>query len=122
MGAMQRRKGATGEREFASLCRENGYDDVHRGRQYHGGADSPDVVGLPGVHVEVKRTEALSLYTAMWQAIKDAGENIPIVAHRRNDRGWLIVMCADDWFKLYREWEAGTAHDLTEQEGVNAKD
>lgn len=104
---MQRRKGATGEREFAALCRAEGYDDAHRGRQYHGGSDSPDVVGLPGVHVEVKRTEALRLYDAMAQAIADAGNKMPMVAHRKNNCDWLIVMRAEDFFRLYREWEAG---------------
>lgn len=31
----------------------------------------------------------------------------PIVAHRKNKGEWLITMRAEDWFDLYREWEAG---------------
>ena len=103
---MSRTKGAVGEREWASICREEGYD-AHRGRQYHGGEDSPDVVGLPLIHVEVKRVEALRLDDAMAQARRDAGAKTPIVAHRKNRQPWMVTMLAADWFKLYREWEAG---------------
>ena len=60
MGKTSRDKGKRGEREVASLLRSYGYD-THRGQQYHGGKDSPDVVGLPGIHIEVKRTEAFRL-------------------------------------------------------------
>jgi Holliday junction resolvase len=101
-----KQKGARGEREFAKLCRTNGYD-VRRGQQYSG-LEGEDVVGLPGIHVEVKRVERLNIYDAMFQSQKDAaGEAIPIVAHRKNDCKWLITMAADDWFELYREWEKG---------------
>jgi Holliday junction resolvase len=104
MGKMEREKGKRGEREFASMCRDAGFD-VHRGRQYQGGDDSPDVKGLPGIHVEVKRTEALRLYDAMAQAKAEKGaDEIPIVAHRKNDCGWLVIMTLDDFFKFYREW------------------
>ena len=95
-----KRKGGRGEREFSALCRGEGYSDTQRGQQFHGGIDSPDVKGLPGIHVEVKRVERLNIHEAMAQAM-------PIVAHRRNRDGWLITMRADDWFNLYREWEAG---------------
>ena len=73
MGKPSRDKGKRGEREIAGLLRDYGYD-ARRGVQYHGGADSPDVVGLPGVHIEVKRTETLSLYPAMEQAKHDAAQ------------------------------------------------
>ena len=101
-----KQKGARGEREFASFCRKQGYD-CRRGQQYNG-LEGDDVVGLPGVHVEVKRTERLSLYDALAQAKRDAkpGE-IPIVAHRKNHSDWVIIMDAEKWFEMYREWEAG---------------
>ena len=102
-------KGNRGEKEFTALCREEGYD-THRAQQPYarGGIDTADIVGLPHLHVEVKRTEKLRLYEAMAQATRDsAGQAIPIVAHRRNRDGWLITMRAGDWFSLYREWETG---------------
>lgn len=107
MGKSQREKGKRGEREWAAVCRENGYD-CRRGQQYCGTNGDADVIGLPGVHIEVKRVERMNIETAMAQARRDAkpGE-IPIVAHRRNNCAWLVTMLADDWFALYREWEAG---------------
>jgi Holliday junction resolvase len=101
-----RDKGKRGEREFAAFCREHGYD-CRRGQQYSG-IEGEDVVGLPGVHIEVKRVEKLNLYDAMDQARRDAADGtLPIVAHRRNRSDWLVVMRAEDWFGLFREWEAG---------------
>lgn len=105
MGKMSREKGKRGEREFAALCREYGYD-ARRGQQYSGtGGD--DVIGLPAVHIEVKRVERLNLYEAMAQAVRDSHGGMPMVAHRRDREDWLVTMRADDWFALYREYEAG---------------
>ena len=84
MGKPSRDKGKRGEREVASLLRSYGYD-AHRGQQFHGGKESPDVVGLPGIHIEVKRTEAFRLWDALSQAKTDAGDKMPIVVHRKND-------------------------------------
>lgn len=102
-----KQKGGRGEREFATLCRTEGYDNAQRGQQFQGGVDSPDVKGLPGIHVEVKRVERLNIHEAMRQSMRDCeGKAIPIVAHRRNHDKWFITMLASDWFTLYREWEA----------------
>lgn len=50
--------------------------------------------------------ERLDLYGAMLQAKRDAkrGE-IPIVAHRKNDHRWVVIMDAEDWFTIYSAWE-----------------
>lgn len=80
------------------------------------------MVGLPGVHIEVKRTERLDLYGALDQARRDAKPGkLPIVVHRRNNCRWVVIQDAEDWFQIYREYEAGlsrteirieeTAHD-----------
>lgn len=102
-----KRKGKEGELEFSRLCREQGYE-THRTAQYCGNTgEAADVKGLPGIHIEVKRVERLNLEDAMSQAKRDAKETeIPIVAHRRNHCEWKITMRAEDWFKLYRSWEA----------------
>ena len=107
-----KRKGARGERLFRDLCREHGWTGVRRTSQYCGNTgEAADVVGLPGIHVEVKNVERLNLRDAMTQSISDAeaeGEgNIPIVAHKKNRCPWLVTLRAEDWFRLYREWEAG---------------
>ena len=98
-----RRKGKVGEREFASLLRENGFE-ARRGQQFSGGADSPDVVSpaLPWLHVEVKRVQHLNLTDACVQAEGDSGGKPWIVAHRRNHAPWLITMTADTFFNFLR--------------------
>ncbi len=82
-----KRKGKTGELELARKLREYGYD-VRRSVQYNGKAEDgqADLVGMPGIHIECKRTEALRLYDAVDQAKRDAaGSNIPVVFHRKNN-------------------------------------
>lgn len=110
MGKMSREKGKRGEREFAKLCRDMGYD-THRTAQFRGNTGAAgDVEGLPGIHVEVKRTEALKVWDYMAQSIHDAAESgkgkIPVVAWRRNDHAWLMILRAEDFFTIYRAWEA----------------
>lgn len=102
MGARERNKGARGERELAAWLRERGYN-ARRGQQFSGSPESPDVV-CPDVpfHFECKRTERLSLYPAMAQAIGDAGYKIPVVAHRRNHGEWLAVLRLDDLLKILK--------------------
>lgn len=101
MGRMQKRKGAAGEREAAQAITEHLGLDANRGRQYHGGTDAPDVrIGLPGVHIEVKRCETLSLYVAIDQAQTDAGDSVPVVLHRRNHQPWLAIVPLDRLMEL----------------------
>ena len=105
MGKRSREKGKRGERQLAAALREYGYH-ARRGVQYQGGKDSPDVTGLPGIHIEVKYTERLSLYDALAQAKRDSGGGeLPAVFHRRNNCGWVTVMALEDWRELYRLWE-----------------
>lgn len=107
-----KQKGARFERLLASKFREYGYDDARRTAQYCGNTgDASDVVGLPGIHVEAKHCERMELYNWMAQAIRDAkaGEEdkLPAVFHKKNNADILVTMRLEDWFNLYREWEAG---------------
>ena len=97
------RKGKVGEREIAQFLRDHGFY-ARRGVQYHGGSDSPDVVGLKGFHIEVKRVERLNLYEAMEQSIRDsAPDETPLVMHRRDRDYWKVTMRLDDFMKLIKE-------------------
>ena len=101
-----RNKGAAGERELARVLRGYGYD-ARRGQQYSGLIGDPDVLGLPGIHIECKRVERLNLLDAMAQAKRDARKGeAPAVFHRRNRAEWLVTMRLEDWIALYREAEA----------------
>lgn len=102
-----RDKGARYERELAADFRAEGYD-ARRGQQYCGANGDADVIGLPYMHVEAKHVEHLNIQDAMNQAIRDAKEGeIPVVFHRKNNTRTLVTMCEEDWFVIYREWEAG---------------
>lgn len=96
-----RQKGCRGERELADFLRQRGHD-ARRGQQFSGGTGSPDVVcaTLPGVHIEVKRVEAGNPYVWLKQAIRDAGNKMPLVAHRRNKEDWIAVVRLADLLPL----------------------
>ncbi len=99
-----RAKGVHGEKEVRDFLRDRGYA-AKRGQQHEGGSDSPDVMhSIDWLHIEVKRTESLSVYKAMEQACEDAdGEKTPTVWHRRNKQPWLVVMLADDFMDMVEE-------------------
>jgi Holliday junction resolvase len=104
MGINSCRKGKRGEREWAAELAAHGYA-ARRGQQFSGSPDSPDVVcdALPRIHFEVKRVQSLNIEKAIDRAVIDAGANkTPVVAHRKNGRGWLVTMEASDWFKMLR--------------------
>jgi Holliday junction resolvase len=99
---MSRNKGKRGENELANILKAHGYD-ARRGQQFSGANGDADVVGLPGVHIEVKRTESLSLYTALEQAESDAREGeIPVVFHRRNHKRWVAIMELEYFLNMYQ--------------------
>lgn len=102
MGKTSQRKGAEGERELAALLQEHGYD-IERGGSLSFG-EVPDLTGLPGIHIEVKRVERLNVGEAMEQATRDAErfhDGAPAVFHRRNRKPWLVTMRIEDWLRLY---------------------
>ena len=108
MGKAQQRKGAAGERELAAILGEYGYI-CDRGGSYSLGA-VPDLIGLPGIHIEVKRVEKLNVVEAMEQSIRDSDrmkDGIPALFHRRNRKPWLVTMRLEDWISLYREGQLG---------------
>ena len=103
-----REKGADGERELANILKEHGYE-CRRGQQFCGANGDADVIGLDMVHIECKRVEKLNIEVAMKQSRSDARENeMPVVVHRRNRRGWLVTMDLDNWLKMYDEYIRST--------------
>ena len=106
MGAASQRKGAAGERELAARLREYGYE-IERGGSLSFG-EVPDLVGLPGVHIECKRVERLNVPEAMQQAVKDSArfqDGMPVLFHRRNRQPWLVTLRLEDFMQLYSEKE-----------------
>lgn len=99
-----RAKGCRGEREWRDMLRAEGYE-ARRGQQFSGGTDSPDVIcgDLPGLHFEVKLVQNLNVDRVMnEQAEPDAGDKIPVIAHRKNHSKWLVTLKAEDFFLILR--------------------
>lgn len=102
MSKSQQRKGADGERELVEVLKGYGFETERGGSQTYGTV--PDVVGLPGIHIEVKRVERLNIFEAVNQAAMDSArfrDGLPAVFHRRNRQPWLVTMRLIDWMQLY---------------------
>lgn len=107
MGKSSQRKGANGERELAAILREYGFEICRGGTTSFG--ERPDLLGLPGIHIEVKRVERLNISEAMAQATRDAErfrDGAPAVFHRRSRESWLVTMRLTDWIKMLMEGKA----------------
>lgn len=103
MGAKSQRKGRGGELELSRILQGHGYD-VEPGRALSYG-EVPDLSGLPGVHIECKRAEALRLSEWLTQAEQDArrfGDGLPAVFFRRSRSPWCVVMKLEDWMAIYK--------------------
>ncbi|GEM_PF-330673 len=112
-GKASQRKGAGGERELAEILRTYGYSAKRGGSLSFG--EVPDLVGLPGIHIECKRVERLNVSEAMQQAIRDSRrfrDGMPVLFHRKNREPWLVTMTLEDWMKLYGKeceiWHEGS--------------
>jgi len=98
-----RDKGKRGELELAKTLRSHGYD-ARRGQQYSGANGDADVIGLPGIHIECKRTESFRMWDALAQSTRDARDGeIPVVMHKKNHSHWIVVLTLDDFMELYKE-------------------
>lgn len=104
MGKRSQSKGRRGEFGLAVKLREAGFNDVQPSPALNYGT-CPDLVGLPGVHIECKYVERLNLHTAFEQAKHDAEkfqDGAPTVFHRRSRESWLVTMSIDDWIQMYK--------------------
>ena len=102
------------EAEVAALCARVGeawgglemlVNNIERGGTQSYGT-VPDLVGLPGIHIECKRVEKLNVLEAMKQSIRDAAhfrDGKPALFHRRSRSPWLVTMLFTDWIQLYKE-------------------
>lgn len=101
-GRPSQRKGRAAELELCRILRVRGYP-VEPGRARSFG-EEPDLSGLPGIHIECKRCEALRLPEWMQQAQRDAQrfqDGAPAVFFRRSREPWMVCMALDDWLEIY---------------------
>ncbi len=97
------RKGASGERELASILNAHSISAKRNIQRYIGGRNNPDISAEymgRRLHIEVKRRERLNLRAAINQAVSDAdGNAFPVVIHRSSRQPWLVTFTLDDFFK-----------------------
>lgn len=106
MGKSSQRKGRAGELELVRLLQAHGIP-AQPGQAVSFGA-TPDVVGVSGIHCEVKRVQSLNLCAALRQAAEDAQyfeDGLPTVFHRCNREQWVVSMLLSDWLALYKAAE-----------------
>lgn len=103
MSKSQREKGARAERAVATIYREHGFEVARVPNS--GGLDTKgDVLGIPGVHCEVKHNEALNIWKSLLQAEAEAPAGcIPAVHFRRNRSGFYVALPLDDFIGLLKE-------------------
>lgn len=93
MSAMQRRKGASAERELVRLLSE--HLDVTVTRNLNQSRDGGcDLLGVGPFALECKRQEKLSLASWWRQAVTqaEAAELIPVLAYRQSRQPWRFVV------------------------------
>ena len=106
-----RAKGVRGEIQVKNLMNQytlpSGEPVVaKRGCQHAGGVDTPDVQhNIPGLHLEVKLTNAKSMTPAkareaLMQAKRDAESNLPVVVWRSNRTEWVAMLTFSDLLGL----------------------
>ena len=106
-GKRSRDKGKRGEREVAKIFQKAGFH-ARRSVQYNGRpGTAADVVGVPGLHLEVKFVEKERIREWYRQAERDAtaslDKDIPVIVHRKSWESWLVTMSLEDFIKIIKQ-------------------
>jgi hypothetical protein len=108
-GVDRKRKGSKFENELAAYFNEVCGINCHRTPLSGGGRGEalPDITGTPGIAIEAKRHERLSVDTWMQQARKNCGLDRPVVINRKSRQPThdsYVVLFLQDFADLYRAW------------------
>jgi hypothetical protein len=102
MSTMARNKGKRGEREIADLFIElmkkverklwkSGYSDEVKRNTLQSDRGGYDLVGIPGLAIEIKRQETLNINTWWKQTLEQAkGSLMPVLIYRQNNKPWKV--------------------------------
>lgn len=99
-GRASRTKGKNAELELVHILRDFYGYPVRRGKVFY---HESDVVGLPGIHIEVKRREPIALRDAMAQAVREARireDGAPTVFARADRRPWIVCSLYNDLARM----------------------
>ena len=102
MSNMARNKGKRGEREIADMFIEvmkrvehklwkKGYSEEVKRNTLQSDRGGFDLVGIPGLAIEIKRQETLNVNTWWQQTVKQAGDKfMPVLIYRQNNKPWSV--------------------------------
>ena len=106
MPVKSRQKGKRTELQLAHKLEEVMGWKARRTQQNNGAAGDSDVVieELPQVFLESKAVEKLNVQAAMDRAAEDAAAEgkIPVLAHKRNRKEWLMTIRLSDMPRLFQ--------------------
>lgn len=104
MGALSRRKGKVGELEVVNLLKAHGLKAQRTAPlQAAAGSSDADVIGVEGVHLEVKRQERVEIDKWCAQAeLAAKPTDVPAVVWRRNNQKWRVALPLEDFLQLLR--------------------
>ena len=98
-------KGREAELALAKELRERlGIPGIRAGKPASFGREA-DIVGVPGLHIEVKRHERLALPEWIEQSERDSvrlNDGFPTVIFRRNREPWRICLRLDHFLRIYK--------------------
>ena len=106
-GRGSKQKGDRYERDLAEYFNEQCGISSHRTPLSGGGRKEAlaDLIGTPGIAIEAKRVEKINLTEFMTQAVKNCGNDLPVVITRRNKQSLensYVFMRLHEWMALYR--------------------
>ena len=106
-GASSRRKGSRYERQLVHRFRgAMPGAEVHRGFQYRGGEEAPDV-DCPIFWIESKHGKRPSIRNALAQSTDDCPKGrIPIAVVKDDRKPAMVTMGLDDFLEVIAEWWA----------------
>jgi len=106
-GRGSKQKGDRYERDLAEYFNEQCGISSHRTPLSGGGRKEAlaDLIGTPGIAIEAKRVEKINLTEFMTQAVRNCGNDLPVVITRRNKQSLensYVFMRLHEWMALYR--------------------
>lgn len=106
-GRGSKQKGDRYERDLAEYFNEQCGISSHRTPLSGGGRKEAlaDLIGTPGIAIEAKRVEKINLTEFMQQAVRNCGNDLPVVITRRNKQSMensYVFMRLHEWMALYR--------------------
>ncbi len=103
-GKSNRDRGAEAERQVADIFKAAGFRTVRRGQVFN---HESDVIGVPGLHIEVKYCKTAKVWEWLRQAELEAelkGDGVPVIWFRRPRVPFRVIVPARLFLEMYAAW------------------